>query len=52
MGARYTEVISYLGFSLMCFAMYFNKVVIAALFHDVTALIFTIGIFVEGLRLI
>ena len=52
MGARYTEVISYIGFSLMCVAMYFDDVIIAATFHDITALIFGIGIFVEGMRLI
>ena len=49
---RYTEIISYVGFSVMCIAMHLDNVFIAALCHDLTALIFGLGIFVEGLRMI
>ena len=50
MGRRYTEIATYVGFSIMCIATRFEYITIAALFHDLTAVVFGLGIFVEGLR--
>ena len=49
---RYTEKAVYVGFTVMCIAQRTHYFVGAALFHDITSLVFGLGLFVEGIRLI
>ena len=48
--ARYTERLTYLGFTAMCLCQRFDLTIPAAFLHDFTCLILAFGCFIEGVR--